>query len=297
MRRKIITSAFLIIMLVFLRKYIINAAEETPQLGVNGNIDEEKIITINFNATNIRGIQCQLSYDNEVIEYISDSLQGKNNWAVGLNSGTLLFLSGNEENTEKKDIATIQFRTKNETDTIHTNISLSNIKIVKFNGETSTLQDAEIPITIDRNVTSVEESILTEEGKPKDEDGNEIVESQLEGDQAVNYGSDLETNNEEGQTSEPISIQGENEIDQEAEKIQQMEATSGEYENPITEGDNDSNGTEEAQNNQTIVKQIENLASKVLPKTGLARIILPIIVISIILSFIAYKKFKSIKNI
>lgn len=316
MKRKVIAIIFLIIILVFFRQYIINAADEAPKLGVIGNIDDNKNITINFKATNIKGIQCKLSYDNEVLEYIDDSLQGKNNWAVGLNSETLLFLSGNMNNIEETDIATIQFRPRNETDTIQTNISLTDIKIVKANGEQSTLQDTEIPITINRDVASVEENIITEESKPKDDEGNEITESQSEEDKVIDYGSDLEDTDEGTQANDPVSIKTDDEMDEESKEIEEVEevdSMSGTLQNSNNEetsSENNeitgskeqgeatiNNSQEENPNNQTIVKQLENLSNKILPKTGIARIMLPIIAILIIVSVITYKKFKAIKKI
>jgi len=111
MKRKIILSALIIIIMFICNFNIVNADEENATLKAVSSIDEENNITITLKASNIKLVEGILDYDSDVIEY--EGIEGKNDWQVGQNQLKISMVSNEDTNTEEKDIAVLNFKIVN----------------------------------------------------------------------------------------------------------------------------------------------------------------------------------------
>lgn len=291
MKRKVIISLFVIVILTISRYYIINAANETSEVEILTNVDAEKNITLNLQASNIKGIEGIISYDSDILEYVG--IEEQNSWIVDINQETLQFLvtSENDDNTEKKDIAIIKFKPKNTEDILETNISITSITIVKEDGTSSEVEDLNTTVTISANVDTDEKDEFADDGEIKEdvvagEEDNVITE----GDVTIDYGGDSQVDEETNENGEEVEA-GES---VEANESSFEGGSEEEYQIKVTE--DDVAYKEEGVLKDEAIKQADDIANKNLPQTGTKGVILTNLIMAVLLAiaYVAYKKYKRV---
>lgn len=297
MKRKVITTLFLILILTISRYYIINAVQE-PMLQISGSLDEEENVSVVIKGVSIKGFEGILDYDSEVLEYVG--IEGKNNWNVKKDYQTLV-ISGSTENiedTEIKDIAILKFKLKDVEDILATNISIYNIKIVKNDG-VGNFENLDAMVTIQESITYDEEDYNINNNDDIIEEA--VLESDIEfsDDAEIDYGEDLEVIDDDELANE--QIEEAEEIEQSSTDIEEQIVVAEEESVVLGNEDNYSENLEPKETNLNVeeIKGSElnkdNLAKSKLPQTGM--IVIPSIIIVALagISFLLYKKYKSVK--
>lgn len=306
MKRKIFIGVLIIIMYFMFGINLCNAENITPNVSITGNIDSEKNITINIQASGILGFSGVISFDSDVIEYLE--FEEKNGSQINVDKDKLTISAIIQDSNEQqmKDIAILKFKSKNTEDNTTEGIYITNLKILKSDGtieENLTVGDT---ITINENSTNrigiFDDDLNAQftEGNASDEKGNTIVPSKLtdQTNTVVNYGGDFEdteftdiNDNEENEgqlvnaeLSEETKTEDEESISADGETVYGKDVTKAN--DAITDGDS-----------EKVEKQIENISNKKIPQTGLIVTIVPITIATLLLIIgcIAYKKSQNVK--
>ena len=286
MRKKVIVSVFIIAILIIFKYYIVNADNENSTLNLISDIDSNGNITLNLQSTNIRAIDGTVDYDSEELEYIG--IEKQNNWEVDFDSNTLQIsaVSQNASNIENKDIAILKFKIKNIEEIIKTTISITDIKILKDDDTVGQLNDLNSDISINEDNTVTENENI-------DNDNDETVQNDLfdgenENDKDINYGSDLEGEEEYRYSEEEAEYAEDDEIDLDED----IDVINEEEENELF-GDEVVKQTDNMTFDNNTIKQEEKS-----PQTGDSNWLLEIIIIlfSSIVVIYTQKKGKNKQN-
>lgn len=303
MKKKVYTIVIVLIISIVFGSCNINAASEDENIEATVNIDSENNVIFSIQTVGIKSFEGILDYDDETLEFIE--VESQNGWDARIDLNTIVASTNNDDINNKKEIAKIKFRIKNDEDIISTSISMYDIKIVKSNYTVDEHKDVFSEIEINNNSDSQDEFEVTETFSEYAESADYSM---------IEYGADAEDSSSEeynnndkdydgnladyegnGNYSD-VEIDEENTEDDNGNKVG-VEGEQHVYSVDSDEvSDNDEEIDDNSEKNKDIEEQKDNLANGKIPQTGIGSIILGSIII-IILIFMAIFFYKKIKKV
>lgn len=299
MKRKVILGVILIVICLIFNVNICHA--ESENIDMTGNIDSEKNIAFNIQASGITGFNGIISFEKESLDYIG--YEEKNGCSINIDENELT-ISGivSTNNSEKEDIVVLKFKAKNTEDNTTEGVYITDLKILKTDGNIE--ENLKIGDTIDiinhqeeQNQSTDDHNIQMTDGTASDENGNIISESTLidQSNIVLDYGGDDQelSNNSFSLTD---SIEEGNTVNMEEYEDSFTESDENAAEGEMVLGNEVLNEEDELvdESDNQVSSKSDKLVNGKIPQTGLIVTIVPITiaVILLIIGSIAYKKSK-----
>lgn len=290
MRKKFIICFIIIFTMIICKYNIIYATEETSIVKIFGDIDAEKNITLNIQTKDTRVFEGIIDYDVDVLEFVE--IKGKNNWKASLQDFNITAITENVNNSEMLDILSIKFKLKNPEDIIDSNISVTEIKIVKDDKTKVNLGDLDTTITINEDKSTINDDENIQEEDEIDDTVEDSSDENNEDDEISQEDEDVyaEEQTIDSPSENDIPIIEKSEIDIEYEDELDDE---GNYKKVDENKKNVDKSVERNMQEDIKETQKENLANNTIPQTGLIITIVPILIISasVIITYYFYKKY------
>ena len=302
MKRKIIMGMILITICVIFNLSISNA--ESDNITMQGNIDSNNNITFSIQASEITGFNGNISFEDEVLEYIGVEEKNDSNINVDTDKWTISGVLSNSNNTTAKEIAVLKFKAKETQENITEGVYIIDLKILKTNGDlVDNLKIGDtVSINNDSNTLGEFEDDPNAEitdGEAVDETGNVVAESTVIDQTGITVtyeGDKANTNGYQENTINPNTITDAKEAENTSEdgiEILAKKDEAGKLEEEKF-GDKTSNDEDEGYFEDENKQQTESLSNDNIPQTGLAITIVPITIaiVLLIIGCFAYKKSK-----
>lgn len=300
MKRKIIIGMIIITICMIFNLSISNA--ESDNITMQGNIDSNNNITFSIQASEITGFNGNISFEDEVLEFIGVEEKNDSNINVDTDKWTISGVLSNSNNTTAKEIAVLKFRAKETQENITEGVYITDLKILKTNGDL--VENLKIGDTVTINNASntpgeFEDDPNAEitDGEAVDEDGNVVAESTTidQTGTTVTYEGDKENTSDDPESNSSTitdATEAKGSSDGGIEIIVKKD-DSGKLEKEEF-GDKTSNKEDEGYFEDENKQQTESLSNDKIPQTGLVITIVPITiaVVLLIIGCVAYKKSK-----
>lgn len=286
MKIKIIVSFLISIVLIFSKFCLISAAAGDPEAEILSNIDREKNITVIVKAINIKTLTGTIDFEDDILDYIG--IEAKNNWQIDINSDTFEFSanSQSENNNEKVEILEIKFKVKENASILEAGVDLIELKAINDNGTVVDFGELNTTVTVNEDTNVVDDDESEEESSEEDGENNEYFEDEGDGE---DYEEEFDDNEDEedSEEDEEEEIFHDDEYGNDDEEDEEGSEEDGDY-----DGEFDNEVQKDESNSQS--DEQDNLASGLLPQTGVASIVLGIIliIVAVTIATISLKKAK-----
>lgn len=292
------------ILLFVLGAGVVNASSANATLMTDGqNIKAGETFTVTFVANceeGINGLEGKISYDTDKLEFVKVETADATKW-TNLGEGlTVQILNISSESIKESQIFKMTFKAKDDiTAGTTANITVDEI-VIDSEAQTDSSKSV-VAQTISLNIIADEDP--TQGTEKPDGDDNKEEDKEQETDKETedkDQAADKETEDKDqvdDKETEDKETEDKNQIDDDKDSnVNKEESKDDKKTNTTEESKKDNKVQTNTVSTSTNTKKDNTTASKEYPKTGAEIIVLPIVIItiSLIASYMGYKKYKGI---